>query len=718
MRMIFALLFLALCGGLVWLVARLQRRYYLTQYLFFVRYPLAMGLGLFVFPLFAIKAAPGMLANLFSLGPVEIVAVMLFACVGAWSVGFTAMLIFVSAPFRTGLWFSKAAENQEVRLPDQRMATKAGYLALALVAPLAAALIVGADAGLGSAVIAVALGLALAVLLRYLVGEYIQDNSGALLESLEAWLGQRAVLHRFPMLRHLAPEAPASGRTSKVSKGTRANYRTLHFQALVSMGCSLAVYFLAGVFTNPVDYPRINAWVPALIHLLALFTVATWVFGAVSYLSDKYRIPAVGLAVLFLMAWRLILGVDYRYPVGDWRGKERPPNVFDALDAFEARGDSSPIVVVAASGGGISASVWTAEVLRGLGKSLEVEKFHRHVALVSSVSGGSVGSLYYIDSFGPGHTPQAEMDSVVQAAGDTSLSAATWGLVYADVFRLFAGEWFDLPDRGRAQESRWDSHLLVPGRTLGDWAEGVRKGWRPIPFFNATLEETGGRYILTPVAMPIPGRVPGNDFVSLFPGRDVSSATAARLSATFPYVTPLASPAVSEGEQKLAYHAGDGGYYDNSGIVSAVETIEAWLGRPKLPPPKGGRKIALIEIRAAGDPATQALPDVDHSLSNPLTGPIKTLYNMRSASQLDRNLGEIDLAQEAWQAAHGVHLQHFVFRLGEDVPLSWHLTEAQRDEISAHWPGTPPTPRPSRTIMDARAANQLELDRLIQFFHL
>ena len=44
------------------------------------------------------------------------------------------------------------------------------------------------------------------------------------------------------------------------------------------------------------------------------------------------------------------------------------------------------------------------------------------------------------------------------------------------------------------------------------------------------------------------------------------------------------------------FRAVDGGYYDNSGIVSALDVVNEWLRRRG----RAATKIALVEIRASG----------------------------------------------------------------------------------------------------------------------
>ena len=76
---------------------------YLPQYLFFVRYPLILGLAFLAFPLIAPWKAPAILGNLFQLDWRGIAIVTFYACLCAWSIEYTRRVIWVSTPLRVGL---------------------------------------------------------------------------------------------------------------------------------------------------------------------------------------------------------------------------------------------------------------------------------------------------------------------------------------------------------------------------------------------------------------------------------------------------------------------------------------------------------------------------------------------------------------------------------------------------------------------------------------
>jgi hypothetical protein len=95
--------------------------------------------------------------------------------------------------------------------------------------------------------------------------------------------------------------------------------------------------------------------------------------------------------------------------------------------------------VVTASGGGIQAAGWTAQVLAGLQCWLG-EDFTKSIGLISSVSGGSVGSLFFVDYCEEdGAIASNNLKAVVQDAVQDGLETMGWGLVYRVILLVYRG---------------------------------------------------------------------------------------------------------------------------------------------------------------------------------------------------------------------------------------------------------------------------------------
>ena len=154
---------------------------------------------------------------------------------------------------------------------------------------------------------------------------------------------------------------------------------------------------------------------------------------------------------------------------------------------------------------------------------------------------------------------------------------------------------------------------------------------------------------------------------------DPSLVSSARLSASFPFVTP--TPKV----HSLASHLADGGYYDNYGIGAAVEFLDrAYAGSTRSPLPQ---RLLMIEIRASRRASGSHLPVLFFQWLSPLY----TMLNVRDTAQRDRNDATLALLQRA-MAARGVQLDRVLFEIPRDnVPLSWHLTAIQIAALRRDW---------------------------------
>jgi hypothetical protein len=237
-------------------------------------------------------------------------------------------------------------------------------------------------------------------------------------------------------------------------------------------------------------------------------------------------------------------------------------------------------------------------------------------------------------------------------------------------------------DRGRALEAALTRelpnrrhHLSSP---LADWREGVLKGWRPAVVFNATVVESGQRFLLgTTDLAPAQGRTSLRDpEFPQFAGRDISLVTAARLSATFPYVSPAARPDIP-GTQ---VHVVDGGYTDNYGMA----TLIAWLDEALRAQGNPVRRVLIIEIRAS-PPAVEPPPLSWRGWPYQAYAPISAMLNVRDTGQLPRNQEELELLRR-FAASCNIDIEDAVFEYSpEDAPLSWHLSPKDKKEIETNW---------------------------------
>lgn len=532
------------------------------------------------------------------------------------------------------------------------------------------------------------------------------------------------------------PPAPGAGIRRRLLPGHLANVCLLAMSGLVYLAVGALQFpgWSGGRLASdtPAAFAHLPApgsaasgllasWFPAYGYLLLLLIVLGWMLPGLSFLLDRYRLPVLAPVVLAWAVGFTFAGGDHVFPVvaapravpsaASAPAAAEPAlaeRVFGASEAGGASGAGGPVVIVAAAGGGITSARWTAEVLTRLAEDPRFGgALLDRLGAISAVSGGALGALYLVDRLpagraAPGGALAAGAGAAVRrAAGASSLEPVTWGLAYPDLarggFAPLATWLFPRHDRSWALESSW-SRRLAPsaGRiaTLGSWRDAAIRGERPFTIFNATAVETGERFQLSTV---LPADRPGvGNFLRDFPGHDLPIVSAVRLAATFPLVTQAARasarPARAEpgGTRLSGAHFVDGGYYDNSGVLSALELLEDALADrqrrtaagdgPPPPPP-----IVLLRVRAfETTPAELAAERGDDPWLVSVLSPATTVVRVRAATQVYRNEFEAELFRAKWRA-RGVPVFLVDVPLHARGPLSWKLTAAERCAIDREW---------------------------------
>lgn len=344
--------------------------------------------------------------------------------------------------------------------------------------------------------------------------------------------------------------------------------------------------------------------------------------------------------------------------------------------------------MIATAGGGIQAAAWTAQVMAGLEDQIGSRgavSFAKSVALISAVSGGAVGSMFYLNLFHPdkpGGFDRESLKGLTEKAAASSIDEIAWALLYRDFRRIFL-PYLDLSpekkliDRGYMLEESWRDRGNIQ-ENLSNWRRGVAEGLRPAAIFNATIAETGEPILLTTSEMSIGSNtLRRRSFYELYPNTDLPVVTAVRLASTFPYVTPAARKPSSQPE----YHLVDGGYYDNYGISSLVAWLdEAFVGlqREKNPLPP----ILIIQIRSFPDDAGAKPTNTGWFFQS--YAPLNALLSVRTTGQFVRDREELVLFVEKWANRTSVHVASFEFE-GHNAPLSWSMNPAQQADIAKQW---------------------------------
>ena len=418
----------------------------------------------------------------------------------------------------------------------------------------------------------------------------------------------------------------------------------------------------------------------------------------------------VAFAALNSLGGHRLAGLDYlrRPSVRDWARlpAETLLQPSEHLDAWQARrgGGKPPLVVVAVDGGGIRAAVWATVVLTQLESDLA--DFPYFVRVVTGASGGMVGMASYVGSLQPpgGTDRHRDLDNQPLAAAELihrvardSLGTVARELVFKDL--LLPPALHPYSDRGHALERAWEGNTNILGQPFAALAAGEAEGWRPSLIVSPFLIEDGRRLLISNLDLGALSTIPVEPpparaslqaieyfrMIETHPGpvplaRDHPSlrlSTAARLNASFPYVSPAAELPTDPPRRVL-----DAGYYDNHGVDLAGTWI--WTNRDWLREHTSG--VLLVQIPEARSRLRRR--DADERREDfwgagliGVTGPLQALRTSGSAAADYRNDQLVRFLRDALKPGEPGFFETVVFEPDEtttgrfpEIALSWHLT--------------------------------------------
>jgi len=509
------------------------------------------------------------------------------------------------------------------------------------------------------------------------------------------------------------------------------------------------------------ERPSIAIFVGGSAVVLAAVATILPMGSFVVYLGNRFRFPSVA-AVFALTILFSLFNDNHRvrlYPempstlggVLPAVSNENRSSPFGSLESYiiewaaaEKRcheGEPVPLFIVSTEGGGIRAAYWTAHVLGSLADNTAAgnRRFEDHLFALSGVSGGSLGSAAFVSQLADRPAgvekdqPTDYVEGLHRFLGRDFLSPTIATLLFPDLMQrilpiaLFNDRAITLEETWEAgwQESFADCALCVPRFEqpfLSLWSEGNMQ--IPLLFLNSTIVETGKRFIVHPLGYE--GSKFGNDFSNAWDGHrllgsEVPLSTAVHLSARFTYVSPagtVANPDAGDGEAVDWYRLVDGGYFDNSGAVTAGELLKAIIrvrdgGKLKCP-------VSPFVVHISNDPVEEqkATGERTEWMSEVLS-PLRTLLHVRPARGYQaRDALRQDIRDDvrgSYTGRTGENQVRFVhFRLCEsnvDLPLGWMLSESAKDEMHRQYGG----PDGEKRKGEITTYNQ-ENQRLVQLF--
>lgn len=387
-----------------------------------------------------------------------------------------------------------------------------------------------------------------------------------------------------------------------------------------------------------------------------------------------------------------------------------------------------PLVIVAASGGGIRAAYWTRAVLDKLfpagspvrpadGSGCTPSDGRAPVFAVSGISGGSLGAVSWLSQTPPNSPHHVSHKEVFDA---DHLSGALAWMTFVDLPRAFIG--FEGKDRAAVLEQSWERRqpeLKLP--FYGTWLAGAgvagNRSWTPLALLNGTAAESGCRVLTAPVKLGAFDQPAGATSCARRPegrkaepvggptlldlrgaflcgAQDVNRSTAALLSARFPYITPsgrLRGTGEPCASKEAPVSVVDGGYVEATGSMTATDLLEALSEEIAChnrlaagAEPKGG---CVAGAGVSRRPVQAVLVQIDNGYNTVGTaspsGRTSELVVPPKARAAVGNTKDANARQRAFKAFGCDHYLRFanVRGPGAQAPLGWVLSQSAQADL-------------------------------------
>ena len=516
---------------------------------------------------------------------------------------------------------------------------------------------------------------------------------------------------------------------------------------LVSLGIVAGV--TAAVIAFPVAVPNAIGTVP----LVAVFFIAIVLMaGQMTFWHEWTRMPFFILLTIAAVGFSAFDWNDNHEVAAVTETAKAPTAVHNAFlgdswDSFEAWYKARPnrdrfkttfpVYIVAAQGGGIYAAYHAATLLARLQD--RCPEFSNHLFAISGVSGGSLGAAVFASTVkalaagsslpdppavGQPALPCPSMEhaglnrSILQVPGPHEqaankilasdfLSPLVAGTLFPNFTQHFLP--FAVPAFDRA---RWLERAFERGWTAAGlpgpnpFEESALKVWSPTGaapalLINMTESDSGRRVVVSPFSIgdtwevlqfPLRDRWTDNPRRRCH-GREISLSTAVGLSARFPWLTPAGSlttdcaPFGKPSKSRLV----DGGYFDNSGVETAIDVINRIEGTLALSDGRvGGKEGPRIALHLIVLTTSEFPTRSGYGLGDALE-PVRALLSTREARTpitINRAVRQLATPPPSTTAAdkspellldrlHEARFHNPIYQM----PLGWRISKASRDII-------------------------------------
>ena len=353
-----------------------------------------------------------------------------------------------------------------------------------------------------------------------------------------------------------------------------------------------------------------------------------------------------------------------------------------------------PLVIINVSGGGQRSAVWAIKVLQEA-DSLTEGKLFQLAHLITGSSGGMLGAAFYREvkyqhmkgggSMDPGDAALQRM-MAMDLLNPTCFTLATNDLFFR-IKKVHYGKHAYPLDRGYSFDQKLSSNTGdLLDRRFGEYYGPESRAEIPTMIFGPTIVGDGRKLLMASRGIsylgftkPDPGvhkekEYDGVEFRRFFHNQSpdsLSFLTALRLSASFPYITPLVNMPSEPGIELI-----DAGVRDNEGFELALRYV--FQHRDWIEQNTSG--IVLLQIKANRPnevPISESPVTRLDRITRPIGGVFTSFHNFQVYNKsmlMQYSREEMDLPIEI--------VRFLLFDTHEDnVSLSWHLTNREKERI-------------------------------------
>lgn len=356
--------------------------------------------------------------------------------------------------------------------------------------------------------------------------------------------------------------------------------------------------------------------------------------------------------------------------------------------------DKKPkLVFINTSGGGLRSSLWTFYTMQRI-DSLSEGKFMKSIQLITGSSGGMVGASYLRELYA-----LKQKNNDVNYYSEVYLNNMSKDILNPIAFSIATSEWFYpikdfqvdnntyAQDRGYSFETKLNLNTNnIFDKRLGDYKKPESNSTIPMMVFTPCIVNDGRKLLISPVGISYLTQNPRTkniNYSKLFDAIDYSRfferqgaaktlyTSVLRMSATFPYVSPIVS-LPSEPRIEIM----DAGLRDNFGLETTlrfINTFNDWIAN-------NTSGIVIIQIRdkhknvPIDENPSQTLME---ALSRPMGSFYGSLFEVQDYNQNQ----QIQMADTWCKSKIDIIDLQLRNERKDKISLSWHLTNKEKGKV-------------------------------------